>query len=96
MGQFDAGLDKPVLKHMWTSTDWEHLGGAGSLLRVPHQHGFYKAIKHGGPADRTYVSNILCNIENSTYNLQLFINTLYTHNEWFNLVPLYFLKNTQL
>lgn len=56
MGQFNAGLEKPELEHMWTSTDWEHLGGAGSLLRVPHQHGFYEAIKHGGPADRIYVT----------------------------------------
>lgn len=33
-------------------TDREHLGGAGSLLRVPHQHGLYKVIKLGGPADK--------------------------------------------
>lgn len=96
MGQFDAGLDKPELELSWTSTDREHLGGAGSLLRVPHQHGFYKIIKHGGPADSTYVNAISFNMENSTYKLQLLNNTLYTHYEWLNLVPLYFLINTQV
>lgn len=32
-------------------TDREHLGGAGSLLRVPHQHGLDKVVKSGRPAD---------------------------------------------
>lgn len=36
-------------------TDWEHLGGAWSLLWIPHQHGFYKIIEIRRPVDRKHL-----------------------------------------
>lgn len=36
-------------------TDREHLGGAGSLLWVPHQHGLYKVIKMSRPKHKKHI-----------------------------------------